>query len=252
VHPDIHLLIPSGASHQIKIDDVRGLISRIALRPFGAKVQVAIIDGAERLTEEAANSLLKSLEEPSDHTRFFLTTTHLDGCLSTVVSRCQLIRCQPLSLQALKQILVKWQGCDSRIAEVIARLCGGSASKAIELHSRWATHQRLLSRLATETQASLLEQPLPESRDEVISLLEAMVEWLRDLAMAAVSCPAYAANQGYEDALRRQAQTIDVDRCVETAFEIMELRESVDQFVSPRLIAALMREKWLSLNTRSE
>ena len=68
-HPDVHTIVPGGASDQIKIEEIRHLIGRVALRPFSGRMQVALIDGAQRLTEEAANSLLKALEEPSSQTR---------------------------------------------------------------------------------------------------------------------------------------------------------------------------------------
>ena len=92
VHPDVHVVIPAGASNQIGIEETRQLIGRVALRPFNARVQVAIIDGADRLTLEAANSLLKALEEPSPHTKFLLTTAQFGDCLPTITSRCQAIR----------------------------------------------------------------------------------------------------------------------------------------------------------------
>jgi len=78
-----------------------------------------------------------------------------------------------------------------------------------------------------------LELPLPETRQEVTVLLEEMIAWLRNLAIAAAG---------------RQAQAVDPDRCLETALELVSLRESLDQFVSPRLVASLAREKWLSLS----
>ena len=60
-------------------------------------------------------------------------------------------------------------------------------------------------------------------------------------------CTVVVAHLTHEDPLRRQASGIDVDRCAETAFELMRLRDSMEQFVSPRLVASLAREKWLSL-----
>jgi DNA polymerase III delta' subunit len=191
-HPDVHLLSPSGASEQIKIDDVRALLGRLSLRPYSAAFQVAVIDGADRLTEEAANSLLKGLEEPSDRARFLLTTSRLSFCLPTIVSRCQIVRCP-----------------------VMARDAAAPSD-------------------AWTSQSSWLEEPLPESRDETAKLLDRLIGRLRETALA----------QGIAG--------LDVDRCVDTAFELMALRESLEQFVSPKLVAALAREKWLSLEVKSQ
>jgi DNA polymerase-3 subunit delta' len=251
-HPDLHRVAPSGASNQIKIDDVRHVLGRIALRPYSARVQVAILEGAERLTEEAANSLLKSLEEPTASTVFLLTTDQLSHCLPTIISRCQVIRCQPLPADTVERILVDRHGCDPQIASVTARLSQGSVSRALELAGRWTAYQTMLDRLADPSPSRWIETPLPESRQDVIQLLDDMMTWLRDVAVAATGDPAPLAHWTQEHSLRAQARRADADRCLETAFDLVALRESVEQFVSPRLVASLAREKWLTLVTSGQ
>ena len=196
-HPDVHRVAPGGASNQIKMDDIRHVLERIALRPYSARVQVAILEGAHRLTEEAANSLLKSLEEPTATTCFVLTTEQLSDCLLTIVSRCQVIRCHPLPSEAVQQ-----------------------------------AYERLLNQLADPEPGRWIQMPLPESRQDVAQLLDVMTVRLKDLAAAAAG-----------DASRYG----EADRYVETAFELAVLRESLEQFVSPKLVAALAREHWLNL-----
>ena len=245
-HPDVHLLSPGGASEQIRIETVRQLLGRLALAPFNARFQVAIIEGAERLTEEAASSLLKSLEEPSAHGRFLLTTAHLSDCLPTIISRCQLIRCQPLPVELITQLVASQQPAVGTSAATVARLSGGSASQALALAGRWEAHQHLLARLASEQPTDWVTQPLPESRQEVAQLLDGMMAWLRDIAVSA-SSGGPVAHVAQERAIRRQAQAVDLDRCLETVVELVALRESLEQFVRPRLVATLAREKWLEL-----
>ncbi len=244
-HPDVHVLLPSGASEQIKIDDIRHLLGRLALRPFSASVQVAVIDGAERLTEEAANALLKMLEEPSVRAKFLLTTAHVARCLPTIVSRCQLIRCRPLHIDTITQILIADQRVKPDAAETIARLSGGSASRAIELAAGWDAYEAVLKRLADERPMAWIEQPLPDTRDGVAQLLDGMLAWLRDVTVAAAADPSRIAHAPHGPAIRRQAQSVDVDRCLETTERLLALRGSIEQFVSPRLIASLARETWL-------
>jgi DNA polymerase-3 subunit delta' len=247
-HPDLHVLLPGGASDQIKIEDVRQLLGRVALRPFSAAVQAAVIVGAERLTEEAANSLLKVLEEPPAHSRFFLTTARLSDCLPTIISRCQLIRFRPLPEAVIARLLAGTQACPPAAVSAIARRSGGSAAAALKLSERWEAHARTLARLADARASAWLEPPVPESRQEVAELLEDMMAWLRDVAVAAASGDTRAvAHAAQEPAVRAQAVRVDLDRCVATALELVSLRESLDQFVSPRLVGTLAREQWLSL-----
>jgi DNA polymerase-3 subunit delta' len=247
VHPDVHVLSPKGASGQIPIDDVRQLLGRIALRPFSAKVQAAIIDGADRLTEEAANSLLKALEEPSATTRFVLTTSHLSDCLPTIVSRCQLVRCRPLPARVVSEILTRTDACEPPVAQAVARLCGGSVSHALELIERWQSSAEILGRLASGGPSAWMEQPMPEGREEVARLLDGLLGWLRDVTVAAAGEPDRIIHAEHAAAIARQARAVDVDRCLETAQELIALRESLEQFANARLVASLARERWLSL-----
>ena len=78
-----------------------------------------------------------------------------------------------------------------------------------------------------------------------------MVAWLRDVAVVQIGRADAVVHQAAAPALRRAAERLDRDRCLETAFELVSLRESLDQFVSPKLVASLAREQWLSL-THSE
>jgi len=248
-HPDLHLIVPGGASDQIKIEQIRHLIGRVSLRPYSATIQVAIIDGAERFTEEAANSLLKILEEPPAHTRFLLTATQVCACLPTIVSRCQVVRCEPLRAELVTQILLQGAHCEPRLAETIARLAGGSAARAIALAGRWAAYEAATSRLASESPAAWFERPLPETRDEVAQLVDGMLGWVRDLALATVDGTDRIAHAQHASVIGRQARGIEPDRCFALARELLALRNSLEQFVSPRLVASLAREQWLALRS---
>ena len=246
-HPDIHHLMPEGASDEIRIDAVRSLIGRVALRPFNAQRQVAIVDRVERLTEEAANSVLKVLEEPPGSATFLLMTAQLPRCLPTITSRCQLIRCHPLSAEALQQILMQVAKCEESQAQAIARVSAGSAAAAIALAERWQPAQELRARLAQAAPEAWMEYPLPETRQEVGEWIDGMLSWLRDLTMVAAGGASHVVHVGSGEALRTQACRVEVDRCLETAFEWLRLRESLDQFANPRLVATLARETWLNL-----
>ena len=163
------------------------------------------------------------------------------------MSRCQPIRCRPLPREIVQQVLAQSHACDPQASEAIARLSGGSVSAAAAFAGRWAAYERLLGRLSTATPVEWLTQPLPDTREDVTELLDGMMGWLRDVAVAAVGEPADVAPTQCVEDIRRQAAAVDLDRCLATALALVELRESVERFVSPRLVAALARERWLSL-----
>lgn len=247
VHPDVHVVIPAGASNQIGIEETRQLIGRMALRPFNARVQVAIIDGADRLTLEAANSLLKALEEPSPHTKFLLTTAQFGDCLPTITSRCQAIRCRPLSNEVVAKMLVEQHNCQPQTARAIARLSGGSMMRAMGLTQRWTEYQEVVKLLSSDQPADVVASTQPETRETVAGLLDVLLAWLRDMLVVATAEGTPIAHAGQVKVLQRQARSVDPDRCLQAAFDLLELRESIEQFANPRLAAALAREKWLTL-----
>ncbi|MBI4354614.1 MAG: hypothetical protein HY595_05190 [Candidatus Omnitrophica bacterium] len=215
VHPDVHVLIPQGTSATISIDDVRWILQRVALRPFSGPRSMVIVDGAHRLTEEAANSLLKVLEEPPGQATFLLITSQPAHCLPTILSRCRIVRFQPLSREVLKAEQVD--------RPIYAYLASGEANS-------WMTWS------------------VPKERETLSRWLDASIEWLRDVAVASVAQPSLVRHLEERPAIGRQAQTLSRERCIETAFRLMELKRSFEeQMVSPRLIGTLLRESWLSL-----
>ncbi|MFH1710306.1 MAG: hypothetical protein ABH860_04455 [bacterium] len=86
-HPDLLILHSSGKS--IKIDEIRQVSSFVKFGPSLSKWKVVIVNGADRLTEQASNSFLKSLEEPLNNVLFILTTVRESKIIKTVLSRCQ-------------------------------------------------------------------------------------------------------------------------------------------------------------------
>ncbi len=215
VHPDVHVLIPQGASATISIDEVRWLLGRVALRPFAGSRSMVIVDGAHRLTEEAANSLLKVLEEPPGQTTFLLITSQPAQCLPTIISRCRIVRFQPYRRGAVD--------IEQADRPIYAHLAFGQASS-------WITWS------------------MPKERDALSRWLETSIEWLRDVAVASVRQPSLVRHIEEGGAIERQAQTLQRERCIETAFRLMELKRSFEeQMISPRLIGTLLRESWINL-----
>ncbi len=90
LHPDVKLIESQGET--IKIETLRELQRELHLKPYEGQWKVVIIDGAEHLNPSSGNSMLKILEEPPRQTVFLLLTPHLEHLLSTIISRCHIIR----------------------------------------------------------------------------------------------------------------------------------------------------------------
>ncbi len=95
-HPDFHVLGEDESVKSIKIEEIRGMISESSLKPYEGKWKVFFLKKAERLTPDASNAVLKTLEEPSEHTIFILTTETKANLLETIQSRAFELRLKPL------------------------------------------------------------------------------------------------------------------------------------------------------------
>lgn len=129
-HPDLFMVEPDGQT--IKIEQVRTLQSNIALAPYMANKRVVIIDKADSMTVQSANSLLKTLEEPTGDVVFILIAASRQKLLDTILSRCRIVDFKPISSEVLAQALEKRE-IEPVQARVIARLAEGSFGKALRL-----------------------------------------------------------------------------------------------------------------------
>ena len=186
-HPDIFLIEPTGAS--IKIEQIRLLNAKVALRSYEGAYKVIVIDDAHLLTTEAANSLLKTLEEPADDTVFVLITAQPQQLPVTILSRCQQIAFKPLTRSILEALLQERHPEMSSRVGLAAALAQGSASRAEELladddlnAARTELYQ-LLESLVKQPPGELLLwcEKWDKDRKMVRYLLELTQLWFRDL-----------------------------------------------------------------------
>jgi len=102
-HPDVEIIRTEGLS--IKIDEVRELLTRVAWAPSMGGWRVVVMEDADRLTESAANALLKAIEEPGNRTVWLLCAPTLHDVLPTIRSRCRHLQLVTPSTQAVAQVL---------------------------------------------------------------------------------------------------------------------------------------------------
>lgn len=134
-HPDCKWVGKDETLRSIKIDDIRELQSWIMLRPLEAKRKVCVIVGAERMTEEAANAFLKTLEEPPEHTYILLLAEQAFFLKETIISRVVEVRLEPVPVTVLEKILQEKYGMGKE-ARFIAYHAGGSIGKALSYDAK--------------------------------------------------------------------------------------------------------------------
>jgi len=127
-YPDFCNLKPQGST--IKIEQIRGIQARLSLTSFEGNFRVIVLDEADKMTDEAANSLLKLLEEPPQSTVFILLTAMPAAILPTILSRCVEVRFLSLLPATIKKLLLE-QGLTDDAAERLANTAKGSISHAL-------------------------------------------------------------------------------------------------------------------------
>ncbi len=133
-HPDLTWVRPTGA-HVMRVDDIEAPVVLAATRtPFEARRRVFVLERVDTMNDEVANRLLKTLEEPAAYVHLILMTDALGRVLETVVSRCQLVRFEPLPAATIAAHLVA-DGVPAERADACARLALGNAARARYLAS---------------------------------------------------------------------------------------------------------------------
>lgn len=203
IHPDFFFVVPEAVgkgARSIRIEAMRALGSALARPPELAPRQVALIDDAQRMNEAAANSFLKTLEEPTGDVVFLLVTGMRAALLDTIVSRCLEIPFGPLALPELSEVLRR-HGVEAEEAAALAALANGSAGRALALHVEGALRRReeavsLLARLPQIPPLSLWAEGKKWgalSREEAGEWLRSLRLTLRDvLALYGGAAPLYS------------------------------------------------------------
>ena len=152
-HPDLYLLEPLG--EMIRIDEIRRLRHDLHMRPFEAQHRVYVIDGAQLMNDEAADALLKDLEEPPSYAVIVLVADEVGSLPPTIRSRCQLVPFRRLSERSLREYLAeRAPGLDEVERTALVRVAAGRLDRADRLLDPEAVPRRdALLRVAREPYA---------------------------------------------------------------------------------------------------
>jgi DNA polymerase III subunit delta' len=130
-HADVEFVRPQGLS--LGVREARDLVLRAALAPSGGRWQAVVIEDADRLTEGAANVLLKAIEEPSPHTVWLLCVPSAQDLVVTIRSRCRVVALRTPSTDAVASVLISRDGVDPVVASFAARASSGHVGRARRL-----------------------------------------------------------------------------------------------------------------------
>jgi len=184
-HPDILIIRPEGQF--IKVADIKELQERMRFRPLEGTRRVVIIDDAERMNITSANSLLKTLEEPSPTNVFILVSSRPHLLPLTILSRCHRLRFNPVQRDVIAAFLEKEFALAPDKALILASSSGGSIGRALSLHrgDYIALRDSILGRISKGTLDPLgclaLAGELAGDREDIQEALDILKTWYRDL-----------------------------------------------------------------------
>lgn len=237
-HADIRIVQPDGQF--IKIEQVRELQRDLVLRPYEAPRKACIIEQAERFNTAAANSLLKTLEEPPGDAIIILLTENAGMLLPTVRSRCQLIRFSPLAPENIR-ILLERDGLPVETARLVAPLAGGSMETARNLdNDRLASRREAVIRSVAEIDPSRIStvfdasEELAGSRDETIESLDILLSCCRD-AMHLAAGGTQIVNEGIRSDIERLAVRFPLAKSLRLVEETLATRRAVQRNANGKL-----------------
>ncbi|MEW6374806.1 MAG: DNA polymerase III subunit delta' [Thermodesulfobacteriota bacterium] len=191
LHPDVLLIEPE--KQTLKVDQVRQMQRDLAYWPYEGKRRVCILTAADRMAPNMSNILLKTLEEPPLHTVIVLLANNPRLLLSTILSRCQPIRFNPLPVPLVSKWLVERKGLNEEEAHLMASLSEGSPGKALEIQEeiRQIPREELLKgwvglRSLPFEKIERWAQSLPSQRENLLLILEVAKTLLRDLVMVKI------------------------------------------------------------------
>lgn len=187
-HPDF--VVESPEKGAIKIERVRQLCKSLSYPPYESERRIVVIEDIHTMRLEAANSLLKTLEEPPPGNVLVLTAETSKNIIATISSRCQIIPFFPLSLSETALILRQKQGMDEEQSNLLARLSEGSPGQALLLHQTdmietWRGVVQVLNepKYREDRYSGIvlqLAQQMAELKENLVPLFGLLRIWLRD------------------------------------------------------------------------
>ena len=214
-HPDFLLLEPEG--NVIKIEQIRQLQKRIQEKPIISHKKVYIINDADKMTKEAQNCLLKTLEEPPEFSTIILIGTNENAFLSTIKSRCMILHFQKIEDEKIKQYLSN-QLEENNITENMLKMFQGSIGKAIKLKDKQELYNKIENIIENLNKKDLIDvsnsaEIIYQSKEEIMEILEYMnvllfekaktnVKWIKGISIV-------------EETKKRLQQNANYDMCID-------------------------------------
>lgn len=243
VHPDLTVVESAGRGVQIKVDQVRDLQYDLHLAPYEAKYRIALLLRFEEANDHTNNALLKTLEEPPAKVIVLITAESAERLIPTIVSRCEVIRLQPVPSFTLNQGLQsQWQVPPAE-ADFLTHISGGRPGYSFQLYQKpeliaqrnqWLAD--LINLLTSNRVARFaFADNLRKNRSDIYPLLRIWQGFWRDVLLRSSNSSSQITNIDYQAEIDRLSQAMEKVKIIEILTAIDRLFDLLDHNVNPRL-----------------
>ncbi len=242
-HPDLAILEPAKEKRWLSIDELREAVRLTALSPAESAHRLLIIPEADRIQERAANTFLKTLEEPPEGVIIMLITTDAENMLPTILSRCQVIPLRLLPAEQISQALRERWEVAAVDAERLAGLANGRLGWAVRAHERpeeQEARERLMERIT-----AMVGKPADERMRIATTLatdnaacrivLDQWIAWWRDVTLAANGAHGLISSGAARQTAERVGAALSPAQARLFLEELLAAHASMDINASPRL-----------------
>jgi len=257
-HPDFHFIEPEEEGKAIKVDQIRGLTEQFGLAAHYASYRVAIISPAESMNLAAANSLLKSLEEPPENTLIILVSSHSASLPSTILSRCQRVNfVSPSSDMAInwlnKHHIGLFDGEIGGSERALLAMANGAPLKAVKSVDSELIKQREQVFSLFLAVAEGAESPLGADKQwlktGITTPIQWVYSWISDLIKLKVNLREAVINHDKSADLQKLAQQVELGSLYQFLDNILDILKKQRAPLNTQMIMDDLLLDWKTLTT---
>ena len=250
-HPDMNVIQADFEGGTLKVDQVREVQHSMSLKPYQAKYRVALFLRFQEANDNAANALLKTLEEAPAHAILLLTADNPEQLLPTIVSRCEILRLRSLPIETIEADLLA-RGLDEERARLLSHISGGRpgyARRLVEDFSLLEKREERLDDLQTLLNAPRVEKfsyadKLSKDKD---SMRQAILIWLsywRDVMLRTAQTHTSLTNIDRNMEIEFLASRMDLNTARRVVGDLESVLEKMDRNVNSKLLAEVLLLDW--------
>jgi DNA polymerase-3 subunit delta' len=250
-HPDMNVIQAETEGGTLKVDQVREVQHSLSLKPYQSKYRVALFLRFQEANDNAANALLKTLEEAPAHAILLLTADTPEQLLPTIVSRCEILRLRALPVSAIEADLLA-HGVDEERARLLAHISGGRpgyARKLIDDITLLEKREERLDDLQTLLPAPRVEkfsyaEKLSKDKDVMRQTILIWLSYWRDVMLRVAQAETPLINIDRNMEIEFLAGRLDLSTARRVVGDLESALEKMDRNVNSRLLAEVLLLDW--------